>query len=199
LDAKIRPTKCNLAALFLYGRYTLTMKMFRTLTAAALFGLCFSASAQWLWIDKDGHKVFSDRAPPADILEKNILKRPGGIRPVPVATPDAADPDAAPAATATSAPAVPVSGVKSAGVDKDLEAKKKLAKEAEAAKRKAVEDQFAKDKAENCARAKEAKGTYESGARVAKVNAAGERVFLDDAARAQELKRIQDIVSKDCK
>jgi hypothetical protein len=32
--------------------------------------------AQWQWIDKDGRKVYSDRSPPSDIQEKNILKRP---------------------------------------------------------------------------------------------------------------------------
>ena len=39
------------------------------------------AAAQWQWIDKDGRKVFSDRPPPADIQEKNILKQPGGSLP----------------------------------------------------------------------------------------------------------------------
>ena len=46
-----------------------------------------SALAQWQWIDKDGHKVFSDRSPPPEINEKDILKRPAGS--VRLAAPDA--------------------------------------------------------------------------------------------------------------
>lgn len=173
------------------------MKLIRTLSVAALAGLCFAASAQWQWIDKDGHKVFSDRAPPADIQDKNILKRPGGRKPtVAPATEAAPETEAAPAAAL---PLLPASGSKSGGLDKELEAKKKQAQEAEAAKRKAAEELVTKAKIENCARAKQAKVTFESGVRVGRTNAAGEREIMDDAARAEELKRIQGIIAKDCK
>ncbi len=176
------------------------MKTTRTLLLVALAGLSFAASGQWLWIDKDGHKVFSDRSPPPDILEKNILKRPGGPKPVVAAPADpTADSDATPATTAVSTPAAPLSSPKNAGIDKDLEAKKKQAKEAEAAKRKAVEDQNNKDKAENCSRAKEAKASLENGGRIARMNAAGEKVILDDAGRGEEKKRGQSIIDKECK
>jgi hypothetical protein len=39
-----------------------------------------TALAQWQWIDKDGRKVYSDRSPPSDIPEKNILKMPRGAK-----------------------------------------------------------------------------------------------------------------------
>ena len=108
------------------------MKLIQTLMAAACAGLCFAASAQWQWIDKDGHKVFSDRAPPAEIQDKNILKRPGTPRVPTVSAPEAATPmDAAPAAVP---PAVSASGGKTTGLDKELEAKKKQTQDAEAAK-----------------------------------------------------------------
>ncbi len=174
------------------------MKLIRTLLVVALASVSFAASAQWLWIDRDGHKVFSDRSPPPDILEKNILRRPGGPKPV-VAAPADADSDAAPAAAAVSAPSLPASGAKTGGVDKDLEAKKKLAKDAEIAKRKAAEEQFNKDRAENCTRAKAAKISYDRGDRISRTNAAGEKEILDDAARAQEVKRVQSVIDKDCK
>ena len=86
-----------------------------------------------------------------------------------------------------------------AGVDKDLEAKKKKLQEAETAKRKAEEEKFAKAKAENCLRAKEAKATYDSGVRISKTNASGEKEVLDDAARSAEVKRLLGIIETDCK
>ena len=175
-----------------HGRYTLSMKMIQTLLLAALAGLCFSASAQWQWIDKDGRKVFSDRAPPTDILDKNILKRPGGRKPAIVSPAEAADEAASAAPLASSAPGKP------AGVDKELEAKKKQAQDAELTKRKADEERIARAKIENCARAKQAKATFDSGVRVGRTNAAGAQEIMDDATRAQEMKRIQGIMAQDC-
>ena len=173
------------------------MKMIRILLAAALAGLCFAASAQWQWIDKDGHKVYSDRAPPADILEKNILKRPGN-RKLPMAvTPDTASEADGPAA-ASGAPLVPASAAKASGLDKELEAKKKQTADAEATKRKAAEAEVTKAKIENCARAKQAKTTFDSGVRIGQTNAAGEREIMDEAARATEIKRINAILARDC-
>ncbi len=84
-------------------------------------------------------------------------------------------------------------------MDKELEAKKKQAKDAEAAKRKAAEEQVAKAKVENCARAKIAKGTFDSGVRIGHTNAAGQREVMDEPTRAEELKRIQGMIARDCK
>ena len=144
------------------------MKLLHALTAALALALPVAAAAQWQWIDKDGHKVFSDRAPPTDIPDKNILKRPGSRAPV-VPLSDAVADSEAPAG-ATSAP-VPVKPA--GGLDKELEAKKKKAQEAEAAKRKAAEAEMAKARAENCARARAAKASLESGDRIGYTNAAG--------------------------
>lgn len=150
------------------------------------------AMAQWQWLDQDGKKVYSDRSPPPDIPEKNILKRPSGaVRPA-VEAP-AADPVAAgKAASPTPAPA-------KLGVDKELEARKKAAADAEAAKRKAEDEAQNKALADNCQRARQAKVTLDSGVRMSRVNDKGEREVMDDAARAQELKRIQAAIASDCK
>lgn len=170
------------------------MKTLHKFLFTALLGISATAFAQWQWIDKDGRKVFSDRAPPADILDKNILKRPLG-RAIPAAV-DTAAPGDAPAAAV---PVLPANGAKPSGVDKELEDKKKQAADAEAAKRKAEEERITKAKIENCARAKQAKTSFDSGVRISRTNAAGEREFMDDAARAVELKRIQGIIASDCK
>ena len=153
---------------------------------------CTSALAQWQWLDKDGRKVFSDRAPPPEVLEKNIIKRPGPAGKAAAEVAATPEPGAEPAAAAVSAP-------KTSGVDKDIEAKKKQVADAEAAKLKAEQEKVTKAKVENCARAKQAKVTYDSGVRLSKTNASGEREIMDDAARAAEGKRIQSIIDSDCK
>ena len=170
------------------------MKLLQLLLAVAL-GVCSAvASAQWQWVDKDGRKVFSDRAPPPEVLEKDILKRPAGkfstgpTTSAAVETPEATT-GAQPAATNVPKPVT---------VDKELEAKKKQAADAEAAKRNAETERITKLKIENCARAKQAKATLDSGARMGRVNVAGEREVMDEAARAAEAKRIQTIMASEC-
>ena len=64
---------------------------------------------------------------------------------------------------------------------------------------KAEEARVAQVRAENCARAKQAKASLDSGVRMAVTNAKGEREIMDDAARAAESKRIQGIIASDCK
>lgn len=150
--------------------------------------------AQWQWLDRDGHKVFSDRAPPTDIPEKNILKRPGKI-PSSATAPVSDTAAAVPSATASG----PVPVAKKNELDMKLEEKKKQAEQAEAAKRKAEEARLAQAQAENCARAKQAKAALDSGVRMSTTNAKGEREIMDDTARAAETKRLQGIIASECK
>ena len=169
------------------------MKIHSILLILTLLGVSGGASAQWQWLDNDGRKVFSDRAPPPDVPEKSILKRPSYAgRPAASVASDDNQVNAAPSPTAAaSRPA--------GGVDKELEAKKKQAADAELAKRKSEEERVIKVKIENCARAKQSKMNFDSGLRMSRTNAAGEREVLDDAARAAELKRIQTIIDSECK
>lgn len=148
--------------------------------------------AQWQWIDKDGRKVFSDQSPPADIPTKNIIKQPG-VRGQQVAAPQPAA--AAAPQPASSAAAMP----KLSGKDKELQEKKKLAEAAEAEKKKAQEEELAKMRADNCERAKRSKASFDSGVRISRTNAKGEREFLDDAQRAAETKRLEKLIASDCK
>ena len=169
------------------------MKLIQSTLMIALAMLCSSAFGQWQWIDKDGRKVFSDRAPPPDILDKNIVKRPGGRVPAVTLPADIVEDAALPPVSGSSAAGKPT------GLDKELEAKKKQAQEAESAKRKAEEERVTKAKIESCVRAKQAKVTFDSGVRVARTNASGEREILNDAARADELRYIQSVILRDCK
>jgi len=176
------------------------MKILQTLFIAALATTCMGAFAQWQWVDKDGRKVYSDRAPPADILDKNILKRPMGRSQAGPTEVGAASASAEPT-SASAVPAVPASAAGSnvSPLDKEIETKKKLAAEAEVARKKAEVERIAKAEIESCALAKQAKASLDSGVRISRTNAAGEREVMDDAARANELKRIAGIMKTDCK
>ena len=168
------------------------MQALKLLLATAIAACSIPAMAQWQWIDGQGHKVFSDRAPPADIPAKNILRQPGGGS----ATAAQAQSSVAPAADAPVAKAADKPADK--GVDKGLEEQKRKqeqkdaeAKQAEQAKRDAL-------RADNCNRAKQAKATLESGRMLSSVNAQGERGFMDEATRASETKRANDVIASDC-
>ncbi|MDL9997996.1 DUF4124 domain-containing protein [Variovorax sp. J22P240] len=169
------------------------MKFAHLLVIGSVFLLPLGAHAQWQWVDKDNKKVFSDQAPPPDIPEKNILRKPGApSKPLSFSTP-AAPTEPAPAA----APAA--SSSKTAGVDKQLEEKTKKTEEAEKAKQAAETQKVAQAKAENCNRARQGKATMDSGMRVARINAQGEREIMDDNARAAEQQRLQSVIDADCK
>ncbi len=159
-----------------------------------------TALAQWQWVEKDGRKIFSDRAPPAEIQDKDILKRPAGAPRG--AAPPALTPETAGLArpvTAASAPGLRASAPKPTGKDAELEAKKKKADDDEAAKKKAEEDKASKIKADNCERAKTGLATLQSGVRMSSVNAKGEREVYDDAKRGAEIKRTQEVIDASCK
>ena len=176
------------------------MNRFQTLIAMLLCLACAGAQAQWQWIDKDGRKVFSDRAPPPEILPKNILKQPG-------AAARAADTASATAAVGASSDASPLAAQatlaadapKLSTVDKDLAEKKRQAEAAEAAKAKAEDDRVAGAKVENCNRARAGKALMDSGVRMSLTNAKGEREVLEDAGRAAQTKQLQQQIDANCR
>jgi hypothetical protein len=149
---------------------------------AAIACCTVPAIAQWQWIDGQGRKVFSDRAPPADIPAKNILRSPGGARP------------AAPSAVPEVGAAKPVGARcgQRAGRAKAQE------QEQEAAKAQADKLQKEKQRQDNCNRARQAKATLASGRLLSHVNAKGERGFMDEAARDAEIKRADAVIASDC-
>lgn len=162
--------------------------------------LPLAAHAQWQWTDKNGKTVFSDTAPPPEVPEKNIVRR--GNAPAPRPNPNVVvlDPGAEPDSKPASAPApARPAGEAKPGVDKELEEKIKQAEAAEKAKKAAEAQKIAQAKAENCTRARQAKATYDSGIRIARLNAQGEREIIDDTMRAEEQKRLQSVIASDCK
>lgn len=161
--------------------------------AAAAAALCTSpvAMAQYEWLDHNGRHVYSDQLPPADIPESSVLKAPRMSSPAP-ATASVPDPESsevqADAGTATA----------SADGDAELEQKKQELEAAEQARVAEQEREQQARRADNCERAQRSRQTLESGMRVARVSASGERVILDDAQRAAELQRANQIIASDC-
>ncbi|MGA8515515.1 MAG: DUF4124 domain-containing protein [Burkholderiaceae bacterium] len=161
-----------------------------------------TALAQWGWTEKDGRRIYSDQAPAADVPEKSIFKRPAAAQTKAKAAEvaEAAVAGASAPAGTASAPKASASAPKPpSGKDTELEKKKKENEAAEVAKKKIETDKFAAAQAENCARAKRGKATYDSGVRISTTNAKGEREYLDDAARIVETKRLEGIIAADCK
>lgn len=151
-----------------------------TLTLAAPPAL----AQQWMWRDKAGRVTASDRPPPRDIAEKDILQRP-----MPESRRVAS---VAPAASAASA-AAPTA------LEREVQARKKATEAEQAAKTRADEERNAARRAENCRNARNNLATLESGVRVARTNDKGEREFLEDAARNEEIRRAREVIASECR
>ncbi len=151
------------------------------LLAAALFAL--GAQAQtYKWVDKDGKVRYGDVPPP-------------GVKVTPIRAPSGGAPEPAPAAQAGKAankgPLTPA--------EKDQEFRKRRE---EAEKASADAERERKEKAakqENCQRAQEYLRGLESGQRITRVDASGERYFLDGAQRDQETERARQAMQDACK
>jgi hypothetical protein len=156
--------------------------------------IALPAEAQWKWRDKSGHVQYSDLPPPAGTPDQDILGRPTPTLRRATATLAPAAPSSAPVAALAAASTPPRT------VDAELEAKRKKAEADAAAKAKADQDKNAALRADNCGRAKAQLTTLESGIRLAQTNPkTGEREFLDDKQRADEVRRTRDIIASDCK
>jgi hypothetical protein len=152
--------------------------------ALACLALSMPAQAQWKWRDARGQITVSDTPPPRDIPPKDILQQPDVVVRKPVA---ASTPPAASAAVAKPT------------VDPTLEERKRRAEQEQAAAAKAEEQKAAAARQENCRRAREQLATLDSGQRIARVDANGERIVLDDAERAKEAQRTRSIIASDCR
>lgn len=166
------------------------------LLIVAAAALASPAAAQWKWRDAQGRVQYSDRPPPPDVRDKDILSRPAGtaapaspVMQVPGAT--AAQRSGAPAASASAASA-PTS-------DPALEARKRMVEASKEQAKRDEEEKIARQKIDNCNRAKEYARTLESGVRVSRTNDKGEREIIDDAQRARDTARAREVIASDCR
>ena len=159
--------------------------LFHVVVALLAAAITLPAQAQWKWRDKSGQMQYSDMPPPNGTPDADILQRPA---------PSAPRAAAASASGAASAPLlVPKTG------DPELEARRKKAEQDDAARKKAEDERLAMAKVDNCARAKVQLKAIDDGQRLSRLNANGEREFLDDKGRAEESQRARNVIASDCK
>ena len=149
---------------------------------AFLFALsaAFAATAlaqQYKWVDQDGKVRYGDTPPPG--AQATPLKPP------------------------VSAPAAPAPAAKRDGSTTELSpeaAFRKRQQERQEAEEKAAKERTdAEAKRVNCEQSQASLRMLQAGQRITTMNAAGERVFIDDAQRAQEIERMQRAVNDWCK
>lgn len=160
---------------------------------AVVFALLYTplqASAQWVWLDDSGRKVFSDQAPPLSVPENRILKRQGQAARTDLSadTPAESKTEAKP----TNARPEP----------SELERRAKALQDQNEAQLKSQSDaQKTKDGAliaENCQRAQRSQANLQSGIPQRTTNAQGQVEMMSDAARQSEMQRIDSYVQTYC-
>jgi hypothetical protein len=155
--------------------------------AVLIAALVFStaAAAQWAWKDENGRVVYSDRPSPASIKSDRIVRQPGGQ----VLNTTGAAPDAKGVGKAEAPKTY---------AERDAEYKKRQSDLAESDKKSAEEQAQQTQRRADCERARSYAATLESGARVVRSDAKGERVYLEDDQRAAELARAREVMARSC-
>jgi hypothetical protein len=146
------------------------------------------AAAQQLYkyVGPDGKVQYSDRPPP------------DGRKAEKVTTSRISSSGAGTAATGAAASDAPKSAPKTAAEQEQAFRQRKAEAEEKARKgEKVAQDQ--QQQAEACANARRDLAGVQSGGRVARLNDAGERIFLDDAGVQGEIARLQRDVAANCK
>jgi hypothetical protein len=168
---------------------------------AVLCGAASLASAQWAWRDEHGRTVYSDQPPPATVRAKDVLRQPASAPPNESSdsnnadAPSASNPAAAPSPSSRAAPAAPQPPTMA---ERELEFRKRQKERAEAEKKLADAQAEAARKAEDCERARGYMRSLDDGVRLLRTNPDGSRELLDEAQRAAEIQRTQQIIQSRC-
>ena len=143
--------------------------------AAALLLLALNAYAGLnKWVDADGKVHYSD-TPPPEVTTETVPDFNGKGQ---------AD--------------APTGSTPKSYIERDAEWKKSRQEKADAAKKQAEKDKQTEAKKNNCAAARENARVLQDSPRVTTYDENGERVFLDDAARAQRLEQARKAISENC-
>lgn len=157
--------------------------MLRVLVCALLLVFAAGAAAQlYRWVDKDGRVRYSD-TPPAGVKATTIKPPPGSSAPAPA-------PGDAAAKGAKKGPLTPA--------EQEADYRKRQAEAQKARDKQEQSQRDAEAKKDNCLRARETLAGLESGQRIARTGANGERYYLDDAQRAAEVEKARQSVGSWC-
>lgn len=165
------------------------MKASKFYLLGVALALCAAAAdaQQYKWKDSRGRTVYGD-LPPAGV-KATPLK---AVAPPPPAA-------AAPATTQAGSKAAAKSTKPLTPAEQEMEYRRRVKEAQEAAAKQAKEQQDERDRRENCELAREQERTLASGQRIARVDQKGERYYIDDAQRAQELAQARRSISEWCK
>jgi len=147
--------------------------------------ICGNANAQYVWVDEKGVKQFSDTPPPGSVPKNKILKAPRSADMSNASQNDReqSNKDDNPAAKAATTQS------------KNDDFNKRRAEQAEKDKKAAEAQQAASDKQKNCERAKSYQKMLNSGIRIATTNNNGERSFMSDAQKENEMADVNKLLS----
>jgi hypothetical protein len=151
--------------------------MLKALVFATILAFTGAALAQYKWTDKNGRVQYGDTPPSG--ANATALRPP----PTQAAEPEPKKP------SARSGPA--------SIAEKDAEFRKRQQEAEKEREKQAHARQEADEKRENCVRAQEALRALQTG-RVTRIDAKGERQFLDDSQIAQETARARQSAQQWC-
>jgi hypothetical protein len=157
------------------------MKKKAILFGAACVFAAAAAAQTYKWTDQNGRVQYGDAPPPG---AKATPLRPPPSAPAPAAKPGEAK-------AASKAPLTPA--------EKEADYRKRQQEAAKERDKLAQEEQAAAATRENCSNAQDVLRTLQSGQRVSRTDAKGERYYLDDAQIAQETTKAQRAVQQWCK
>jgi hypothetical protein len=140
-----------------------------------------ASAQQYKWVDKDGKVRYGDVPPPGANATRLKAPPPGASAPSSAPAPSAA-------AKKDGKPLTPEEAFR----QRQEASRKDADKQAKADQEKALNQ-------ENCTRAREALVGLESGQRIVRTDAKGERYYLDEAQIAQQTARARETVKQYCK
>jgi hypothetical protein len=159
------------------------------------------ASAQFQWRDANGRMVYSDMPPPMSVEPGSVIR--GAARPAPAGRPAGAADTSAAAGADAAQPAVPDRAAPTAtappsAADRELEFRKRRMERADAERKAAAAAQQAQLRASVCEDARSSVNALESGMRLSRVNAQGEREVVEESQRAGRLEAARRTVKDTC-
>ena len=165
------------------------MKRSKLYLISVALALCAAGAnaQQYKWKDSRGRTVYGD-LPPAGVKAEPLRS----ASPPPSAAPSAATEEGgAKAAAKPSRPLTPA--------EQEMEFRRRVKEAQEAAAKQAEKNKTERDREQKCELAREQERTLSSGQRISRVDEKGERYYINDAQRDQELAQARRSVSQWCK